>query len=64
MCAQRGGLTPLRVLDGTSSQDDADAGGVAVQVVNSQSFFIRGSTDYKHHDVLWPGTQKTQMLVL
>lgn len=49
-------VRPLGVVDGASSQDDSYSRCAAVQVVNTQSFFICGSTDYKHQDVLRPET--------
>lgn len=44
----------LSVVNAASSQDDADSRCAAVQVVNRQSFFVHGSTDYKHNNVLRP----------
>lgn len=49
-------VLPLGVVDAGSSQDDADSRCAAVQVVNSQSFFVCGSTDHKHNDVLRSAT--------
>lgn len=50
-------VRPLGVVDVASSQDDPYSRCAAVQIVNSQSFFIRGSTNHKHRDVLRPETE-------
>lgn len=49
-------VLPLGVVDAGSSQDDANSRCGVVQVVNNQSFFVRGSTDHKHDDVLRSAT--------
>lgn len=53
----------LGVVDVASSQHDPDSRCAAVQIVNSQSFFIRGPADHKHQDVLRPVSEAARSQV-
>lgn len=53
----------LGVVDVASSQHDPDSRCAAVQIINSQSFFIRGPADHKHQDVLRPVSEAARSQV-